>query len=151
MKAVLTVGDKAIDLELTEQQQVTINEATMTGFEHIKSYEDACKSQHVVKAKKDSRHKKAYKKLVKIIKAINEGWEPNWADSSQLKWYPVFDMNPSKEADPSGVGLAFPYADYWYAYANVGARLAYKDSERAEYGAKQFLELYSDLYVIKQS
>src|ERR1035437_8031309 len=41
----------------------------------------------------NARQSKSYAKLVIIIKALNEGWEPNLSNNSQNKYYNYFYMN----------------------------------------------------------
>ena len=41
-----------------------------------------------------------YEKLKLVVKAINQGWVPDWSNSNQRKWYPWFDVSPS------GVGFS---------------------------------------------
>jgi hypothetical protein len=79
--------------------------------------------------------------LMVICKALNEGWKPNWTNSSEYKWYPYFDMS-------SGSGLSFDTADGWNTHTTVGSRLCFKSRELAEYAGKQFIQLYHLLYLL---
>lgn len=84
----------------------------------------------------------AFMKLTIIAKALNEGWQPDWTDSSQYKYYPWFKHK-------SGFGLS--YYDYgnWNANTGVGSRLCFKSKELAIYAAEQFADLYNDFLTIK--
>jgi hypothetical protein len=78
-------------------------------------------------------------KAIIITRALNEGWEPDWNNSNQSKWYPWFYMNP-------------PVFRFYYSRCGItvtstagGSRLCFKTSELAEYAAKQFLSIYKKL------
>ncbi len=114
--------------------------------ERIKTYEDAyCAlgSPAFISLDdtfQDDRAKSiiAYSKLLVIAEALNEGWKPDWTNSSEYKYYPWFKKNTS------GSGLScFGYAS-WCARSFVPARLCFKSSELAEYAGKQFIDLYSE-------
>lgn len=77
-------------------------------------------------------------KLSIIVKALNEGWIPDWNNSSQYKYYPWF------KADGSGSGWAYYYG--WGSDSNIGSRLTFKTRELAEYSGRQFIDLYSAMF-----
>lgn len=96
----------------------------------------------------DEKHQKAiiaHYKLVIICQALNEGWEPNWHDDDEYKWYPWFDMDIKEE---SGSGLAFCGADRAYSYSSLGSRLCVKSEELAEYLGQTFIDLYRDYFLL---
>ena len=74
-------------------------------------------------------------------KATNEGWEPNWADSSECKYYPWFQYK-------SGVGFSY------YAYGSdnsltfVGSRLCFKTSDLARHAAVCCHADYNQLFTL---
>lgn len=72
-----------------------------------------------------------------ITKALNEGWKPNWEDTSEYKWFPWFKMKS---------GFGFSGSDCTYAYSNthVGSRLCFKSEELATYAGKQFESIYKN-------
>ena len=70
-----------------------------------------------------------------ICDVLNEGWKPNWDDSNERKWNPVFDMR-------AGVGFSRSHYDYWRTSTNVGSRLCFKSEELAKYAATQFVDIY---------
>lgn len=85
----------------------------------------------------------AYRQLKLISKVLNEGWEPDWSDHSQYKYYPWFERK-------SGVGLSSYGYGCWYSYTNVGSRLCYKSAELAKFAGKQFENIYRDFLTIKK-
>jgi hypothetical protein len=120
--------------------------------DRIKTFEDALKELPEIASNvaillayngvdKDMLASVAHMKLTIIARVLNEGWKPNWDNSSEYKYYPYFDMR-------SGVGFSVTGYDYWYANACVGSRLCFKSRELAEYAGKQFLPLYKDLMVL---
>lgn len=85
---------------------------------------------------------KAHAMLVAVAKVLNEGWTPDWENSSQCKYVPWFKQN-------SGFGISFDVVVYWITYTAVGSRFCYKSEELAEYAATQFADLYNDFLTIK--
>lgn len=118
----------------------------------IKTYEDACVALNRNPALPDvsmlaEKHQKAitaHIKLVTIAEALNEGWEPDWSNYNERKYYPWFEM------EKTGVGFSFFVFDYRGTHSIVGSRLCYKSREIAEYAGTQFVELYRDSYVIQK-
>lgn len=76
-------------------------------------------------------------KMEIIIEALNEGWEPDWSNSNETKYYPWLEFRP-------GVGWAFDDFIGRRTVADCGSRLAYRTRELAEYGAKQFQVVYNN-------
>jgi len=85
-------------------------------------------------------------KLVMLAIALNEGWNPDWTNSYERKYYPWFDHDGEGENGSAG---AFVFDDYDadYSASLVGSRLVYKTRELAEYAGTQFLYLYKDFFV----
>ena len=110
----------------------------------IKSFEDACRILKIEPAVPDvssfleERRLSvlAQHKLEIIIKALNEGWKPNWNDNTQYKYYNWFNMNAGTFSS-SGT-------DYNITYANVPSALCFKNRELAEYAGRTFINLYKD-------
>lgn len=127
----------------------------MSAIDKIKSFEDACQALGIDSVKalpyttpegSEQIAINAFAKTIIIAKALNEGWTPNWDDSSQRKYYPWFWM----ELEAAG-GSGFSYGDFNDAYSGsrVGARLVFKSRELAEYAGKHFLETYKEWMVIQ--
>jgi len=108
--------------------------------DRIKTFADACEILGIDSDdawhESDEQDEVAYKQLKIIARALNEGWEPNYNDGNQRKWYPWFYLN-----DP-GVRLHGVRCDL--TRTDVGARLVFKTEELARYAATQFQGLYSD-------
>lgn len=85
-----------------------------------------------------SKDEIAYRLLKLIVKVLNEGWVPNWNDSSERKWRPYFYL------DSPGFRLFVAY--YGYTYSAVGSRLCFKSEELALYAANTFLDVYKDFF-----
>ncbi len=117
--------------------------------DRVKTFEDACNilgkdPGDLIPGEavsQDSNSIVAYRKLIIIARALNEGWVPDWENDSQYKYYPWFDLS-------SGSGLS--YHDYAYrdSYSTVGSRLCFKSRQLAEYAGKQFLDIYKDFFII---
>lgn len=84
---------------------INIKEIPKDIKEQIKTFQDAIiklgEEDENVKAFRSienleiPKHIIAHLQLLIIAKALNEGWTPNWSDSSQYKYYPWFDMENS--------------------------------------------------------
>ncbi len=83
-----------------------------------------------------SDHLLAYQQLVIIIRVLNEGWTPDWDNSSEKKWYIWWDMR--------GVGVSYVGYGGAYTYSGVGARLVFSSRELAEFCAKTFPEIWKE-------
>lgn len=125
-------------------------------MKEINSFENACKKVGVdatvlpeVNAlpEKHSKSIIAYYKLIIIAQAINDGWEPNWNDRSECKYYPWMYVKASAEKTP-GSGLSCN--DYYYDYSrtHVGSRLVFKSREAARFFGGTFTDLLTDYLLI---
>ncbi|WP_379963950.1 hypothetical protein [Epilithonimonas sp. UC225_85] len=85
----------------------------------------------------------AYKQVKLIVNALNEGWVPDWTNSSQYKYFPWFKMGSS-----SGSGFSYSDCADWIAVSAVGSRLCFKNRELAEYAGKQFTDIYKQYMTI---
>jgi hypothetical protein len=121
--------------------------------DRIKTFDDACKAVNIDPAdyltiseissqvSKDVKSIQAYVKLIIIVRALNEGWEPNWKNQGEYKYYPWFDFS-------SGSGLSYYGYVGQYSISYVGSRLCFKSRELAEYAAKQFIDIYKEYFLI---
>lgn len=120
----------------------------------ITSYEDACKALNIqaineevfnVFPKEDRKSMIAYHKLTIIARALNNGWLPDWENTNERKYYPIFRY--------VSAGLSYAYTDYAAAltHANVGSRLCFSSPTLAEYAAEYFADLYRDYYCLPAS
>lgn len=114
-------------------------------------FEEACLSLGITNSvpevsllpERDQKAITAFYMLSVIIQWVNEGWQANFKDYTQRKWYPYFYLDNS--------GLSASSANYGFsaAYAYVGARLAFKSKSSAIEWAKKLLPLYEDYLLIK--
>lgn len=146
--------------------------------ERIKTFEDACEAlgnhafvnqyRRIIEEQnppmdETAKDLIAYLKLRIICAALNEGWEPTFANE-EYRWYPWFVVYTKEELDRMSeekrrrvVGRsnvsAYAYGGLVYAYASsassysstyYGSRLAFKSEELADYAGKQFIEIYAD-------
>ncbi|MDH7463953.1 hypothetical protein QEG73_21810 [Chitinophagaceae bacterium 26-R-25] len=124
-------------------------------YTNIKTFDDACKAlsySNVVPSFENApeKHRKAliaHYKLIIVTEAANAGWQPDWADSDQLK----YELWPDVIADnskPSGFGLAYHDYDFWFSFTCVGSRLCFKSRDVAKYTFEQFKDLFEDYMLI---
>ncbi len=78
-------------------------------------------------------------KLIVIVEALNDGWNPDWDNFNEWKYYPYFVMSPS--------GFAFCGAGFWdsCSCAGGGSRLCFRTRKLAAYAGEQFLDIWKDL------
>ena len=149
--------------------------------ERIKTFEDACR-EIGIDAEAWSRDKislglepdvLAFLKLRIIVKALNEGWEPQFIED-EYRYYPWFilytgeEYNKLDEEEKSrvvyrsssngsyyavalgGVSYANANNDSSFTCASIGVRLAFKTSELAAYCGRQFLDIWADFVFLPE-
>lgn len=119
--------------------------------DRVKTFEDACDVLGIPQEinlpdvtdceDEDAKAITAFAKLSIIRKALNEGWNPDYANNNQAKYYPWFKWN-------SGSGFSFYGDGYDGAGSLVGARLSFKSAKLAKYAGEQFIDLYRDFLTL---
>lgn len=148
--------------------------------ERVKTFEDACKElgedhklvqqfKAIQEAIAEDKEATAYFKLGIITAALNEGWEPDFTNDDEYRYYPYLCLWTKEELEDKDeewkddhnlqlwlgggrsnvgafCGLAVAYSSYaWsFAAASFSARLAHKTEELAIYSGKQFTELWTN-------
>lgn len=104
----------------------------------------------------------AYFQLRIIVAALNEGWQPTFAED-EYRWYPWFVLYTKEEIEDmdeddrrrvvgragssasasGGLVCAGALNASSHSSAYGGARLAYCDEKRAAYAGKRFAEIYA--------
>ena len=155
--------------------------------ERVKTFEDACKElgedhklvqqfKAIQEAIAEDKEATAYFKLGIITAALNEGWEPDFTNDDEYRYYPYLclwtkeELEDKDEAwkdehnlqlwiggvssyDGAKGGLASASSiDAWSnASASISARLTYKTEELAIYSGKQFTELWTNYTTGKEA
>lgn len=94
-------------------------------MDRVKSFEDACE---VLGINGDNVPEEDH--IIVIIAAINEGWEPNYDDSSEYKWR-VWNKRENK-------GWSFFSSHFILVYSLAGSRLDIYSEAKANYVGKNF-------------
>jgi hypothetical protein len=128
---------------------VTFKPVPLDIKERIKTFEDVLFEHNTNQAHFDDECESlepdeiAYRKIKMIVKSFNEGWTPDWTDSSQGKYVPWFKMG-----SPSGGGFSYGDCDGWLAFSDVGSRLCFKSSDLAKHAGNLFLDIYKDFLTL---
>jgi len=101
----------------------------------VTSYETACDSLGI----KPNKNVTPYEKLTTIIKALNQGWYPNFDDENERKWFNYYQKN-------KGV-FSFCVVDYCETAMTVASALYLKDEKTARYANEKFFKEYKELYL----
>jgi hypothetical protein len=101
----------------------------------VTSYETACDSLGI----KPNKNVTPYEKLTTIIKALNQGWYPNFDDENERKCFNYYQKK-------HGV-FSFCYVDYYYTLISVPSALYLKDEKTAKYANETFFNEYKELYL----
>ena len=118
----------------------------------VTSYEEACErvgveplTEERIKALELRTDEVARKKLEVITAALNEGWSPDWNNTSEYKYYPYFYIEPRKYG--ANAGLSYANTNYAASYtaADFGSRLCFHEPDAARYAGRTFTELYEQL------
>ena len=117
--------------------------------DRVKTYADACAVLGIKETlpdvgglrPKDRPSVTAYYKLIVIAQALNEGWEPDWTNEDQPKWFPwfYFDREKNKTA---GFAYASSSIAPTFTCAYIGSRLCFKTEALCAYAARKFEPLY---------
>lgn len=141
----LTIFDMAV-------MSIEVNDSCET----VKTYEDACEvlgvepmDEQAMAAAGFRPDEIARRKLETITAALNDGWKPDWNNTSQAKWVPWFHIEPNQEEGATFAGLAYAssFRVPTSTLAYFGSRLCFKDARVARYAAQQFTELYALILV----
>ncbi len=149
--------------------------------ERVKTFDDACHelgethpfvrayngyAKNISEENKNDRDVLAFLQLRIIAAALNEGWEPTFANE-EYRWYPRFVIYTKDELARMGeekrrrvvgrsgnsayadCGLVVARASYFSTNSrkNSGSRLAFKSEELAIYAGHQFCELWASFLI----
>lgn len=138
--------------EASDEKQVKILSKFLTKskdlIEEINSFEDACRVLGIEDSKSEinileslstpTKHKLiAFYKLEIIIRALNNGWIPNWDNSNEAKYWNWWTM-------ASGFSYYYTYCSGTRTF--VPSALCLKTSELAKHCAKIAIKEYKILY-----
>lgn len=148
--------------------------------ERVKTFEDACKElgedhklvqqfKAIQEAIAEDKEATAYFKLGIITAALNEGWNPEFTNNEEYRYYPYLYLWSKEELEQKtdewkdernlqlwfgggdsyrgahcGLASAISYFAWSSACANISARIAHKTEELAIYSGKQFTELWAN-------
>ena len=148
--------------------------------ERVKTFEDACKElgedhklvqqfKAIQEAIAEDKEATAYFKLGIITAALNEGWETDFTNNEEYRYYPYLCLWSKEDLERktdawkdernlqlwrvgrgSGVGAncGLAFADSNNAWSNAtaafSARIAHKTEDLAIYSGKQFTELWAN-------
>jgi len=120
-------------------------------YTDIKTFADACEECGTTEEEFNERFASLgldadtinYEKAKIVVKAINQGWTPDWSNSNQYKYWPYFNLS-------SGFGFSDSVYDFGNASTTVGSRLCFETKEKCTYAAKQFIDIYEQFLTIKQ-
>jgi hypothetical protein len=111
-------------------------------FDRIKTLEQAKETLGIkddcFSTNKHSKRALAFQNLCIVIEALNEGWSPDWTNENEYKYYNYFSITG---------GFSYHTVAYTHTRTNVPSALCFKNEELAKYCAKQFEQLYKDLYL----
>ncbi len=122
-------------------------------IKRVKSYADACRVLGIDPVNEEAltragftKDEIAYRKLKTIIAALNEGWEPDWSNGSEYKYWPWFVYDPKT----AGFACADTNSAASYTGAYFGSRLCCKTSALARYAGDTFPEIYNDFLLLNR-
>ena len=155
--------------------------------ERVKTFEDACKElgedhklvqqfKAIQEAIAEDKEATAYFKLGIITAALNDGWEPDFTNDDEYRYYPYLCIWTKEELEDkdeawkdehnlqlwigggnsyvgANCGLASAVSNNAWSDANAccSVRLTYKTEELAIYSGKQFTELWTNYTTGKEA
>ena len=174
---------KLVDIE---QEPTETKKDNRPITERVKTFEDACKElgedhklvqqfKAIEPAIAEDKEAIAFFKLGIITAALNEGWEPDFTNEEEYRYFPYLCLWTKEELEQktdewkdernlqlwlgggcsyygANCGLAFAssYSAWSAARASFSARLAHKTEELAIYSGKQFTELWANYVTGKE-
>ena len=145
MKVTVDINGNATEKVLTKEQIEKIKKTKEKITDRIKTMDDVYSEFGIDKTtfEKSFTFKEDLDaaKIRLITKAFNEGWEPNWSNSSEYKYVPYFQI--------LGVGFSTSGYDGWRAHTFVGSRLCFKSKELCLFAIKQFKTEFENYFIIK--
>lgn len=140
---IIAEGDGITKVEIFINGEKKWEHHSIPVTKRIKTYEDACRELDIPtnpeKCRFMSKDEKAYYFLKVIAKALNEGWEPDWSNRNQEKWYPWFEVTGT---NPAGLACSDAIYPVSYTAASIGSLLCFKTEALAKYAGTQFIKLY---------
>jgi hypothetical protein len=142
---------KAFDSATKNQKELLINLFGKKTFlksvqERIKTMDDVYSELGVTSDEYSNIpfYVKAFIKVCQIAESLNEGWQPDWSNSNEYKYYPWFSNFVS--------GSGFACDDYGCndSDTSIGSRLCFKTEELAQYAGKQFEKEYNEYLLIQK-
>ena len=88
----------------------------------------------------------AFYMLSVIIQSVNDGWEPNWNNEFELKYFPWF----SGATAATAIGCWSTSYAASHAGTYVGSRLCFKTRALADEWGQRLLPLYEDYLLINK-
>lgn len=148
---------KRIEIEVPEGKRAEwvngvltlVDEQPKNVMDRIKTFEDAYFAlgvDHLLVKERDaikscSADLAAYIDLRIIVAALNEGWEPTFAED-ELRWHPWF------RTKDGGVAYAYVVSNSSNTNSIYGSWLSFKSEELAEYAGKQFIDIYKPFLML---
>lgn len=131
----------------------------MNTIKKVTTYKEACEIEGVDQLQSlpypeaknaDQVTINAFAKLILIARVLNEGWQPDWNNDDEAKYYPWFDMETYPDRVGSGVGFSFHVSYYGGSGTNVGSRLCFKSRDLAKFAGETFLSVYREMMAIEK-
>jgi hypothetical protein len=97
--------------------------------------EDVVLPYKVAKTKQQKSINALYK-IQCIAKVLNEGWEPDFSNSNEYKYYPWFEYKKA--------GWSLPYVGYSFVSASSPFGCYYKTRYLVEYSSEVFIDIYKE-------
>lgn len=119
--------------------------------ERVKTFEDVCAEAGVDPkdyeifgdATPEEEYLNNFRKLLLIVGVLNEGWKPDYTNTSEYKYYPWFQYT-------AGSGFSLNDVEPTDTGSHVGARLSYRTRDLAKFAATQFQDIYNQFLTFKQ-
>lgn len=136
-------------ITLTPEQLTEINNQLKKNIpitERIKNFQDIVnefgKGMDYFENPELSIRERGLRKCEAICSVLNEGWEADYSNDDQKKWFPVFQYKSGSSS------LVFSYSlyEYWSASTYGGSRLCrLKSKELSDFAGKMFQKEFLEM------
>lgn len=120
----------------------SIEDVYQDNEEFIKEEYDLSVSDFIDSFKYLIKDEIAYRQMKLICNTFNEGWEPDWTNSNEHKYFQYFYMGEKSGSS----GFRFGADGRWLTLSRVGSRLCFKSHELAKHTAELFEDIYKNFH-----
>lgn len=146
MTTTIEINGKPTEITLTPAQIAQIKKASIKVTDRIRSFSDVLKEKGITEDDFNeaceglTKDEIGYRKVKMLYEVLNEGWQPDWSNSNEAKYYPWMKFSAGSGFSSDGYVCDF-------AHSLVGSRLVLKSRELAEHAGQHFADIINQFWL----